>query len=918
MGKRFSFFVLLMAFMLTAAGLPQHVEAAAGIISLPRTGQTTSYATGDDGDLQNGVAWPATRFVENVTGAMTDTLTGLIWAKDAGTPTAGACAGGRKSWQGALDYVACLNSNVYLGFSDWRLPNIVEMESLFNDGAANSATWLSTQGFSNVQSSYSYYWSSTTYPDTTGSAWGVHLSDTQNFYGYSKTTNTYFSWPVRGATADPSRLRRSGQSMSYATGDDGQLETGVAWPEPRFTADATGQCLTDGLTGLTWVRYPLPTLRTWQEALDYANGLNLCGYIDWRLPNRQELRSLVNYGETLTASYMNAAAFGGVRSRNYWSSTTNAATGSAWDIDLGSGSDNTLSKTGRYSTLAVRSGTAPAPTGHALSGRVTSGGVALAGVTISLSGPLNQVTQTDGNGNYAFAELPDGSYTLTPARNYYSFTPTQLAAAISGADLSGRVFTASLSPYGWIDMSDNLSGLTGKATLGGMSWISADEGWITSGAVGEIYHTTDGGVTFTTQTTQYYTNAIHMLNANEGYAGGLNGRVYHTTNGGGTWSVHGSIGSSLRSISFPPSSTTGYCSGDTGKIYSITSTGVISMSTGVVSNLKSITFPGSQGWVCGEDVIEHYNSTWLFDQSYPQENYNGIFMINNTTGWAVGDSGVIIHTTDGINWDYQTNPDTTPTKRTLLDVFFMNSNEGWAVGFGGVVLHTKNGGTTWVLEADAMTSNILTSVRFTSATNGYVLGNNGTLLKYTSLPQPPTVTTSAVSNVAATTAVSGGNVTSDGEGAVSARGVCWSTTAGPTTAGSCSGDGTGPGHFASAITGLLPLTTYFIRAYATNTAGTAYGDGLYFTTPCPSEVARIGTTGYGTLQEAIDGAGTTAEIRGRAMMLPEDLLISGNRTMALLGGYDCVFTTVIGVTTVHGTITIGGSAAITLGNVLIQ
>jgi Photosynthesis system II assembly factor YCF48 len=291
------------------------------------------------------------------------------------------------------------------------------------------------------------------------------------------------------------------------------------------------------------------------------------------------------------------------------------------------------------------------------------------------------------------------------------------------------VSTSFAQQYGWVNISNNLPNSTGTVTLPDMYWINDNEGWICSGINGEIYHTTDGGQSFTTQTTQYSTYSIYMLSSTEGYAGGLNGRVYRTTNGGDTWSVIGSIGGTLLSISFPPSSTIGYCCGYSGKIYSITSTGVSSMASGVSSNLKSISFPGSQGWTCGESVILHYNGSWLGDQSYPTETYNAIYMINNTTGWAVGDNGVITKTIDGTNWNYQSNPDT--SNRTINNVFFLNSTEGWSVCDNGVILHSTNGGILWTIEGTGMTSNMLTTVQFTSSTNGYALGNNKTLLKYT-------------------------------------------------------------------------------------------------------------------------------------------------------------------------------------------
>jgi hypothetical protein len=116
-------------------------------------------------------------------------------------------------------------------------------------------------------------------------------------------------------------------------------------------------------------------------------------------------------------------------------------------------------------------------------------------------------------------------------------------------------------------------------------------------------------------------------------------------------------------------------------------------------------------------------------------------MINNTTGWAVGALGVILNTTDGgLNWNYQTNPDT--SNRALNDVFFLNASEGWAVGNSGVILHTTNGGTLWTIEGAGMTTNMLRVVQFTSSKNGYVLGNKGTLLKFgllTAIEELPTL-----------------------------------------------------------------------------------------------------------------------------------------------------------------------------------
>lgn len=93
---------------------------------------------------------------------------------------------------------------------------------------------------------------------------------------------------------------------------------------------------------------------------------------------------------------------------------------------------------------------------------------------------------------------------------------------------------------------------------------------------------------------------------------------------------------------------------------------------------------------------------------------------------------------------------------------------------------------------------------------------------------PPTVTTTAVSDITATTATSGGNVTAGVS--VTARGVCWNTTGSPTISDSKTVDGSGLGVFTSNITGLTPGTTYYVRAYASGSCGTGYGMQVSFTT----------------------------------------------------------------------------------------
>jgi hypothetical protein len=113
--------------------------------------------------------------------------------------------------------------------------------------------------------------------------------------------------------------------------------------------------------------------------------------------------------------------------------------------------------------------------------------------------------------------------------------------------------------------------------------------------------------------------------------------------------------------------------------------------------------------------------------------------------------------------------------------------------------------------------------------------------------KPTVVTSPTITGITTEAAAGGGNVTSEGWASVTARGVCWGTSADPTTADSCNGDETtGLGYFTRSINGLSPATTYYVRAYATNTGGTAYGDDVTFSTDAVLNVTLPGP-GVGTV-----------------------------------------------------------------------
>jgi len=173
------------------------------------------------------------------------------------------------------------------------------------------------------------------------------------------------------AQAAPANLPETGQTRCYnaagaviacaTTGQDGDLKAGVAWPSPRFVVGTgvgtTDQCVTDSLTGLMWVRAPGTTPDTWANALTSANDLTLCGFSDWRLPNRKELRSLIDYSNSNNAATLNTQGFSNVQAYYYWSSSSYAGSADyAWIVNSVVGRVDAGNKSNSHYVWPVRAG----------------------------------------------------------------------------------------------------------------------------------------------------------------------------------------------------------------------------------------------------------------------------------------------------------------------------------------------------------------------------------------------------------------------------------------------------------------------------------------------------------------------------------------------------------------------------------
>ena len=346
-------------------------------VSVAATGQTASYAAGDDGALHQGVAWPQTRFVDNQNGTVTDALTGLVWLKNA------SCFA-PDTWPTALADANHLASGA-CGLSDgstagqWRLPNVNELESVVDVSASNPAV---TPGgyFSNVAGIV--YWTSTGYfGGDLGSpqAWGIRMSDgrsindgVQNVKAVSKNG----IWAVRSTGSGAGRLQATGLFQPpLTTGDDGTLQMGVGLISPRFIDNGNGT-VTDTMTGLVWLKRANCIQGDWATALAAVSNLasGNCGLTDgstagsWHMPNRNEMQSLAdrnqnNEADAFDFTYLNpdqsvyqAAIFlSFIGYQYYWTSTTDAADSTeAWAVFSCDYGVYDMPKSDTEYTLAVR------------------------------------------------------------------------------------------------------------------------------------------------------------------------------------------------------------------------------------------------------------------------------------------------------------------------------------------------------------------------------------------------------------------------------------------------------------------------------------------------------------------------------------------------------------------------------------
>lgn len=287
------------------------------MVRLPDTGETNSYTVtfGEDADFTINEPY----IILNGDGTATDTVTGLMWQ---------ILDGGEMTFENAITFCDTLTLGGYTG---WRLPDAHEAFSILNLQRANPA--LDPSVF--VSTSAEYWWTSDRQLNDTNKIWVTNSGGGIGNHQKSETVSAggvkqFHVRAVRDISA-PSLI-----SAHFIDNGDGTI--------------------TDQLTDLIWEQLPYADTLTWEQALVFADSLNLSGHSDWRLPNIKELQSLSDVSRMnpcINTNYLNISG-----QKKYWSSTTlpNQTT-KAWYLDSQFGITTYDFKTNKHYLICVRGGT---------------------------------------------------------------------------------------------------------------------------------------------------------------------------------------------------------------------------------------------------------------------------------------------------------------------------------------------------------------------------------------------------------------------------------------------------------------------------------------------------------------------------------------------------------------------------------
>ena len=822
-----------------------------------------------------------------------DNVTGLIWEVKTDDGSIHD-KDNTYTWQDAQDtFITQVNTSSFGGHSDWRLPTIKELASILN--LLGTHPTIDSDFFPNTLTSNTptpYYWSSSTHAENTDDAWYFyfHYSDVNRYH--SKAYHHHVRC-VRG-------------------GPPGSLDSLI------INGDST---VTDLSTGLMWQQDTASGSYTWEGALSYTESLTLAGYDDWRLPNPKELQSIVDYGSLNPA--IDIDFFPNTNSYRYWLGSTGAPYpyfDDAWYVDFLHGHVGDGHKTTNHYVRCVRGGQiqlldhliilTPAQASNwypedsmsiswetqSISGNVkisfsrqggkdgtfetiaestendgsydwTVTGTASVNCVLKIE-PLDDTSKGTTQGLFTIYE-PSGPPTVTTG---FPTSTTSISTTLNTTVNPNSAATSVVFEWGMDDSYGNevtaeQSPLTGTTA----QTVSADLSGLTPGATYQFrvkasnnFGTTYGDdQNFTTAATTstiiidfenlpYTSTQTNLPSSYMGfnwhtfgyfhrdfYDGVHSGQYAIKENAATTYIDFGSV-VDVNGAYFAKYEShvytviiTGYNNGQMLYIRTLNPSDLSTEPRFVQLNFNGITkitfySPDAQFFMDDLQITEHPvpTVTTTAPSSIDSNSASG-------GGNVTSDGGADV-TARGVCWSTSANPTISDSKTT----------DGSGTGSFTSSITGLSPGTTYYVRAYA-TNSVGTSY--------------GSDLTFTTSTTAPTVTTTAVSSVASTSAASGGNVTADGGASVTAKGVCWSTSANPTTSDNKTTDGTGTGSFTSNITGLNPNTTYHVRAYATNSQGTSYGSDLTFITSTTTPTVTTTAASSITTTTASSGGNVTAD-----------------------------------------------------------
>ena len=420
------------------------------------------------------------------------------------------------------------------------------------------------------------------------------------------------------------------------------------------------------------------------------------------------------------------------------------------------------------------------------------------------------------------ARAADYTWTERPApgtRLWYGMASSDDGMKLAAAPSGGYIYTSTDAGINW----------TQQAGSGSRSWSDvacSSDGTKLVAVVysGYVYTSWDSGVTWTERTAPGSRQWVGVASTPDGTKWAIvsrSGYIQTSSDSGATWTAQSGSGShDWRHIAMSADGTTLIATDyNAGYFYTSSDSGV----------------------------------TWTQHTDGGPDDWYACAVTDDGTKMAVASAysnGYVWTSTDsGATWTEQLGSG----QRTWYEFECTPDGSVLIAGTRNAIGISTDWGVTWTIDSDPGTKDWTGVAISSNGGKAAICAYSGTIFTGVATLTTPTVTTADISDITTSTATGGGEVTDDGGLSVTARGVCWGTAHNPTTADDTTSDSTGTGVFTSDLTGLDPGTTYYVRAYATNSEGTSYGAEVSF------ETSISVTASGGSAAHVLDGADTVVD-----------------------------------------------------------